>query len=156
MAVVRRRREVACHMRWRSVVTSWSVRRVGWVAHWVSVARVSRVLVVGAVMRVRRRCVHRTRRRPRARVRWVAIARTSIHGRLLVRGVSVARRAHRSASDGRNGALLVNSRFRVHALLRADMAKLRVVRRLHEVLRLLRRARVVADEMQVLAVVGGD
>lgn len=100
--------------------------------------------------------MHRTRRRPRARVRWVAIARTSIHGRRLVRGVSVARRAHRSASNGRNGALLVNSRLRVHALFRANVAKLGVVRRLHEVLRLLGRARVIADEVQVLAVVGGD
>jgi hypothetical protein len=49
----------------------------------------------------------------------------------------------------------MNSRFRVHALFGTDVAKLRVVGWLHEMLRLLRRARVVADEMQVLAVVCG-
>jgi hypothetical protein len=99
--------------------------------------------------------VHRARRSPGAWVRWVAVARSAIHGRL-VNSVSVARRAHGSTSDGRNGALLVNSRFRVHALLGADVAKLWVVGGLHEMLRLLRRARVVADKVQVLAIVGGD
>jgi hypothetical protein len=51
-----------------------------------------------------------------------------------MRSVSVARRAHGATSDGRNGALLLNSRFRVHALFRADVAKLRVVGRLHKML----------------------
>jgi hypothetical protein len=81
--------------------------------------------------------VHRTRRCPRAWVRWVAISRTAIHRRLVVNGVSVARRAHGPTSDGRNSALLVNSRFRIHAFFRTDVAKLRVVGWLHEMLRLL-------------------
>ena len=70
--------------------------------------------------------------------------------------VSVARRSHWSTGDSWDGTLFVDGRFRVHSLLRADVAKLWVVGRLHEMLRLLRRARVVADEMQVLAVVGSD
>ena len=70
--------------------------------------------------------------------------------------VSVARGSHRSTSDSRDGTLLVDGRFWVHALLRADVAKLRVVGRLHEMLGLLRRARVVADKVQVLAVICGD
>lgn len=67
-------------------------------------------------------------------MRRVAITRSAIHRRLVVSSMSVTRRAHGSASDGRNGALLVNSRFRVHALLRTDVAKLWVVGRLHEML----------------------
>ena len=55
-----------------------------------------------------------------------------------MRRVRVARRAHGATSDGGNGALLLNSRFWVHALFGADVAKLRVVGRLHEMLRLLR------------------
>ena len=70
--------------------------------------------------------------------------------------MSVAWRAHGSTGDSRDGALLVNSGFRVHALLGSDVAKLWVVGGLHEMLRLLRRARVVADKVQVLAIVGGD
>ena len=135
MAVVRWRRKMTTHVG-RSVVGNGSVRRVRWVAHRVSVTGMSWMLVVRAIVsRVRRRCVHRTRR-PRAWVRRrVAIARASVHGRRLVmRSVSVARRAHGATSDGRNGALLLNSRFRVHALFRADVAKLRVVGRLHEML----------------------
>jgi hypothetical protein len=85
-------------------------------------------------MRVRRRGVHRTRRCPRAWVRWVAISGTAIHRRLVVDGVGVARRAHGPTSDGRNSALLVNSRFRVHSLFWADVAKLRIVCWLHEML----------------------
>lgn len=72
---------------------------VGWV---------SRVLVIRTIVRVSRRCVHRAGRCPGARVRLVAIARSAIHWRL-VGSVSVARRPHGSASDGRNGTLLVNS-----------------------------------------------
>lgn len=70
--------------------------------------------------------------------------------------VCVARRAHGPTSHGRNSALFLNSRFRVHSLFRADVAKLRVVGGLHEMLRLLRRSGVIADQMKVLAVVGGD
>jgi len=123
----------------------------------VPVAWVSRVLVVRTIVGVRRRRVHRTRRCPRAWVRWIAVARSGIHGRrLVVSSVSVARRAHWSTCDGWDGTLFVDGRFRVHSLLGANVAKLWIVGRLHEVLRLLRGARVVADEMQVLAVVGGD
>lgn len=73
----------------------------------------------------------------------------------MVNSVSVARRPHWSTCDGWDGALLVDGRFRVHTLLGADVAKLWVVGRLHEMLRLLRGARVVADEMQMLGVCGG-
>lgn len=66
-------------------------------------------------------------------MRWVAVTRSAIHLRL-VGSVSVAGRAHGSTSDGRNGALLVDSRFRVHALFRANVAKLWVIGRLHEML----------------------
>jgi len=100
--------------------------------------------------------VHWTRRRPRAWVRWIAVARSPVHGRLVVSSVRVARRAHGPASHSRNGALLLNGRLWVHALFWADVAKLRVVGRLHEMLRLLRRTGVVADQMQVLTVVCGD
>lgn len=67
-------------------------------------------------------------------MRRVAITRSAIHRRLVVSSVSVARRAHGSTSDGRNGALLVDSRFRVHALFGTDVAKLWVVGRLHQML----------------------
>lgn len=77
--------------------------------------------------------MHRARRRPGTWVRWVAVTGSAVHLRL-VGSVSVAGRAHGATSDGRNGALLVNSRFRVHALLGADVAKLWVVGRLHEML----------------------
>jgi len=134
VAVVRRRREMATHV-WRSVVSNTAVRWMRRVAHRVvAVTRMSRVLIVGPIVRVRRRCVHRTRRRPRAWVRWVAIARTCVHGRLVVGSVCVARRAHGPTSHGRNSALFLNSRFRVHSLFRADVAKLRVVGRLHKML----------------------
>lgn len=99
--------------------------------------------------------MHRTGRRPCAGVRRVSVAGTSVHGRL-VSGVRVSRRAHGSAGDGRDSALFVNGRFGVHALLGANVTELRVVGGLHEVLRLLRGARVVANEVEVLAVVGGD
>jgi hypothetical protein len=155
MIVVRRRREMTAHV-WRSVIRNGSVRRVRRVAHRMAVTGMSWVLVVRTVVRVRRRCVHRTRRCPRAWVRRVAIARTSVHGRLVVSSVRVTRRTHGSTSDGRDSALLLNSRFRVHALFWADVAKLRVVGRLHKMLRLLRRSRVIADQMKVLAVVGSD
>jgi hypothetical protein len=39
-----------------------------------------------------------------------------------------------------------------HALFWANMAELRVVRRLHQILMVLRRTRVVAGDMQMLAV----
>ena len=131
--VMRRRRKVTCHVRWRwSVIATRSVSGMG-IAHWVAVAWVSRMLVVRTVVRVRWWGVHRAGRCPGAWVRGVAVARSAIHRRL-VNSVSVARRSHWSTSDGRNGALLVNSRFRVHALLRTDVAKLRVVGGLHEVL----------------------
>jgi hypothetical protein len=157
MTVVRRMREMTAHV-WRSVVVrDGSVRRVRGVAHRVAITGMRWVLVVRTVVRVRRRCVHRTGRCPRAWVRRVAIARTSVHGWwLVVSSVRVARRSHGSTSDSRNSALLLNSRFWVHALFWADVAKLRVVGRLHKMLRLLRRSRVVADQMKVLAVVGGD
>lgn len=71
-------------------------------------------------------------------------------------GVRISRRAHGPAGDGRDSALFVNGRFGVHALLGANVTELRVVGRLHEVLRLLRGSRVVADEVEVLAVVGGN
>ena len=135
MTVVRRRwREMATHV-WRPFVRIGTVRRVRWVAHRVAVTGMSWVLVVGTIVRVRRRRVHWTGRRPRAWMRWVAIARTSVHRRRLVmRSVRVARRAHGATSDSRNGTLLLNSRFRIHALFRTDVAKLRVVGRLHEML----------------------
>jgi hypothetical protein len=87
---------------------------------------------------------------------WVTITGTAVHRRLVVDCVGVARGAHRPTSDGRNSTLLVDSRFRVHALFWADVAKLRVIGWLHEMLGLLRRAGVVADEMQVLTVVRRD
>lgn len=157
MAVMswRWRDAVAGHVRWWSVVGRGSIGRVVRVSHWGRVAWVSGVLVVWSVVRVRRRGVHWTRRSPCARVRGISVARTSVHGRL-VSSVGVIGRAHGSAGHGRDCALFVNSRFGVHALLRTDVTKLRVVGRLHQMLRLLGGARVVADEVQVLAVVGGD
>ena len=124
-------REMSSHVR-RSVVRNGSMRRMRWVRHRVAVTGMSWMLIVRTVVRVRRRCVHRTRRCPRALVR-VAIARTCVHLRLVV-SVSVARRAHGRASDSRNGTLFLNGRFRVHALFWADVAKLRVVGRLHKML----------------------
>lgn len=78
--------------------------------------------------------MHRTRRRPSAWVRWVAVAWTSVNGRLVVSSVRVARRAHGSSSYSRDSALFLDSRFRVHAFFWADVAKLRIVGRLHEML----------------------
>ena len=131
MAVVRRGREMPTHVR-RSVVRNGSIRRMRWVRHRVAVTGMSWMLIIRTVVRVRWRCVHRTRRCPRAWVR-VAIARTCVHLRLVM-SVSVARRAHGPASDSRNGTLFLNGRFRVHALFWADVAKLRVVGRLHKML----------------------
>jgi hypothetical protein len=66
------------------------------------------MLVIRTIMRVRWRCVHRARRCPGTWVRWVAVTRSAVHLRL-VGSVGVAGRAHGSTSDGRNGALLVDS-----------------------------------------------
>ena len=63
---------------------------------------------------------------------------------------------HRTSCDGGDGILLVNCRLGVHALLGADVTQLRITGRLLQVLRDGGRAGEVADEMQVLAVGGGD
>jgi len=55
--------------------------------------------------------------------------------RCLVWCVGVTRRAHRTLCDCRDRALLVNSRLRIHALLRSDVSKLWVVGGLDEILR---------------------
>lgn len=71
------------------------------------------------------------RRSPDTRVkRRVAVWGAPVHGRLVC-SMNVVRRTHRTANDDRDGARLVGSRFRVHALLWADMAELGVVRGLH-------------------------
>jgi hypothetical protein len=74
----------------------------------------------------------------------------------LVRSVCEGRAGHRASCDGGDGVLLVDSRLGVHALLGADMTQLRVAGRLLQVLRDGGGAGEVADEMQVLAVGGGD
>lgn len=71
-----------------------------------------------------------------------------------MRGVCIPRGAHGPSSDGGNAALFVNGRLGVHALLWPDMPELRVGRRRHEAVGV--GTREVADEMEVLVVVGGN
>lgn len=70
--------------------------------------------------------------------------------------MSVARGAHRSSCDCGNIALFMNGRFGIHALFRPNVPKLRIVCRMHEVLRVGGGSREVTDEVQVLSVVGCD
>lgn len=74
----------------------------------------------------------------------------------LVGSVGEGRAGHRASCNGGDGVLLVDGRFRVHALLGADVTQLGVAGRLLQVLRDSSRAGEVADEMQMLAVGGGD
>ena len=74
----------------------------------------------------------------------------------LVRSVREGRAGHGTSCDGGNSVLFVDSRLGVHALLGADVTQLRVAGRLLQVLRDGGGAGEVADEMQVLAVGGGD
>lgn len=66
------------------------------------------------------------------------------------------RPAHGTSRDCWNIGLLVDRRLWIHALLRADVTQGWVLRRLHEGLRRGARARVVADQVEVLSLRGGD
>lgn len=119
--------------------------------HWVSKGR---VVIIRAIVRVRRWLAHGARRRPGTRVwRRVVVRRTTVHGRLVC-SMNVDRPAHWAANDGRDGALPVDSRSRVYALLCPKVVELRVVCGLHRVLFCLRGLRVIADEVHVPAVIG--
>lgn len=73
-----------------------------------------------------------------------------------MRRCCVWRARHRPSCDGGNIRLLVHGRFGVHALLGTDVAKAWILRRLHEDVRGGTGACVVADEVEVLALGGGD
>lgn len=129
------RKSRACEVRLCRIVRVRSIDRLEWMLHWVSTGRVVRV---GAVVRVRWWRVHGARRSPGTHVRRCEVVRrTPVHGRLVC-SMTVTRRAHRTANDGRDGALPVESRFRAHALLCPNMTELRVVRGLHQALFCLR------------------
>jgi hypothetical protein len=120
------------------------------------------VVAVGRV--VRRRRVHGAWRSPAGRavrhgamgvLRSLRVVGSADAGRMMG-SVCEGRAGHGPSGDGGDGVLFVDGRLGVHALLGADVTQLRVAGRLLQVLRDGRRAGEVADEMQVLAVGGGD
>lgn len=100
----------------------------------------ARSIAHGVVIRMRRRS---------------AKGRSAQVGRLMRRGCK-GRAGHWSAGDGGDTVLLVHRGLRIHALLRSDVAQLRIVGWLLQVLRDGRGAGKVADQVQVLASRGGD
>lgn len=114
------------HVWWWTIESShlWAVRRR--ILHAVSWMR---GISVRTVMRMRRRRVHWARR-PCSRVTWVVWWATVLL-RIVAWGV------HRSPGDSWDRALLIDGRLGVHALLRADVTKLRVIGWLNELSRLL-------------------
>lgn len=64
--------------------------------------------------------------------------------------------AHRSSSYSGNVALLVHSRIWIHALLRSNVPELRIVRGRHQTIRSGRRSREIADQVQMLTLIGGN
>lgn len=64
--------------------------------------------------------------------------------------------AHRSSSYSGNVALLVHGRIWIHALLRSNVPELRIVGGRHQTIRSGRRSREIADQVQMLTLIGGN
>jgi hypothetical protein len=128
----------------RHVVARWCVDRL------VEEARVSSAVWVTRVSSWRCRRVHRNGVHGSHGAR-VCVWRGWTHG---VSSSGVRRARHWPTSDCGRGLGLGDCRLRVHVLRRPDVSQLRVVGRLRKVVGV--GARVVADEVEVLAAGGCD